>query len=140
MRFDPSIAAQESFRRAQKTGELGEDLDTARQAEETFSSNTGEDAKAAYETLQRLGERHPTGRAFQEFLIYITWQQAAEETIPVHFQNGLKRCERYLQRWPHGDEIQCRRIEELRASFRAGLGLDEEDDDEYDKDTFKGGD
>ena len=31
-------------------------------------------------------------------------------------------------------------IRELRRSFRAGLGHSEDDDEEYDKDTLKGGD
>ena len=55
MWFDPSIAAQHSFMQAQVTGELGEDADAAREAEDTFSSTAGEEAKAAYHLLQRLG-------------------------------------------------------------------------------------
>lgn len=140
MRFDPSIAAQVSFQRAQAGEELEEDLQAAREAEDTFSSSAGNEAKAAYLALQRLGERRPHARAFQEFLIYITWQQVTEETIPVHFKKGLELCDRYLGLWPDRDRVDVKQIHELRASFRAGLGLAEEDHDEYDQDTFKGGD
>ncbi len=140
MQFDPSIAAQTSFKRAQEAGELGEDLDAAREAEETFSSTAGSEAKTAYERLQNIGERHPHAKAFQEFLIHITWQQVTEETIPLHFKKGLELCDQYLATWNDDDTIQATQIRELRTSFRAGLGLDEDDDDDFDQDTFKGGD
>ncbi|MGH7233498.1 MAG: hypothetical protein ACREJU_19370 [Nitrospiraceae bacterium] len=140
MQFDPSIAAQESFARAQETGELGDDMEAAREAEEVFSSSAGQEAKTAYQRLQRLGERHPNAKALQEFLIYITWQQVTEETIPIHFQKGLELCDRYLGRWKDDGNLHAGQIRELRASFRAGLGQDDDEDDEFDQDTFKGGD
>ncbi|TLY20715.1 MAG: hypothetical protein E6K68_07490 [Nitrospirae bacterium] len=141
MQFDPAIAAQASFTRAQNSGELGPDLEQARAAEAIFSASAGREATAAYYTLLELGERHPDAIAFQEFLIYITWQQVAEETIPAHFQKGAALCDRYLSRLARGhDTIQAEQIRELRRSFRAGLGLREDDEPAYDEDTFKGGD
>ncbi|HJU05423.1 MAG TPA: hypothetical protein VJ692_09750 [Nitrospiraceae bacterium] len=140
MQFDPSIAAQSSFKRAQEAEELGDDLDAAREAEETFSSSAGAEAKSAYEQLQQIGKRYPHAKAFQEFLIHITWQQVTEETIPVHFRKGLELCDQYLATWNDDDSVQGNQVRELRISFRAGLGLDDEEDNDYDLDTFKGGD
>ena len=141
MQFDPAIAARLSFKRAQESGELGHDLEKARAAEETFSEGAGDEAKAAYHALQEIGERHPDAVAFQEFLIYSTWQQVTEETIPAHFQRGEKLCDRYLSQLKSGhDEAQAAQISDLRRSFRAGLGLGDEEDEDYDEDTLKGGD
>ena len=141
MQFDPAIAARLSFKRAQDLGELGHDLEKASAAEETFSESAGTEAKAAYRTLMEIGERHPDAVAFQEFLIYSTWQQVTEETIPAHFQRGAELCDRYLTRVASGhDEIQAAQISDLRRSFRAGLGLGDEGDEDYDEDTLKGGD
>lgn len=141
MQFDPAIAAQVSFRRAQESGELGHDLEKAREAEEIFSGSAGREATAGYFTLLELGERHPDAVSFQEFLIYITWQQVTEETIPANFQRGANLCDRYLSRLDRGhDEIQADQISALRRSFRAGLGQSEDDEAEYDDDTLKGGD
>ncbi|MER3423152.1 MAG: hypothetical protein C4293_07910 [Nitrospiraceae bacterium] len=92
MHFDPAIAAQQSFVRAQQAGELGDTLDAAVKAEEIFSASAGEEAKTAYELLQQIGEQqHHKARCFQEFLIYITWQQVTEETIPRHLRKGLEK-------------------------------------------------
>ena len=141
MQFDPAIAAQVSFTRAQDSGELGPDLDRAREAEAIFSGNAGREATAGYFTLLELGERHPDAVSFQEFLIYITWQQVTEETIPAHFQKGAELCDRYLSRLARRhDETQAEQIRALRRSFRAGLGQGDDDDAEYDADTPKGGD
>jgi hypothetical protein len=141
MQFDPAIAAQASFTRAQNSGELGPDLEQAREAEAIFSASAGHEATAAYYTLLDLGGRHPDAIAFQEFLIYITWQQVTEETIPVHFQKGAALCDRYLSRLARGhDALQAEQIRELRRSFRAGLGLSDDDEADYDADTPKGGD
>jgi len=141
MQFDPAIAAQLSFKRAQALGELGRDLAQAREAEEIFSASAASEAKAAYFILQEIGTRWPEAISFQEFLIYITWQQVTEETIPAHFHRGAELCDRYLNGLKHGhDEMQAEQIRELRRSFRAGLGHSEDDDEEYDKDTLKGGD
>jgi hypothetical protein len=140
MRFDPALAAQDSFRDAQ--AELGADWDTAVELEDTFSSNAGATAREAYEGLLALARRHPNARSFHAFCIYITWQQATEETIARHFETGVTLCEGYLasRDAPTGPDVT--RIEELYGSFRAGLGLEEEDDIqiEYRKDTPKGGD
>ena len=141
MQFDPAIAAQVSFTRAQDSGELGPDLEQAREAEAIFSGSAGREASAGYFTLLELGERHPDAVSFQEFLIYITWQQVTEETIPAHFQKGAELCDRYLSRLARGhDERQAEQIRALRRSFRAGLGQGEDDDAEYDDDIPKGGD
>jgi hypothetical protein len=141
MEFDPAIAAQVSFTRAQDSGELGPDLEQAREGEAIFSGSASPEARAGYFTLQELGERHPDAVSFQEFLIYITWQQVTEETIPAHFQRGAELCDRYLTRLAPGhDEIQAEQIRELRQSFRAGLGQGEDDEAGYDDDTLKGGD
>ena len=141
MEFDPAIAAQVSFKRAQASGELGVDLEGAIAAEAIFSESAGSDAKAAYFTLQEIGQRHPDAIALQEFLIYITWQQVTEDTIPAHFQRGADLCDRYLSRLGGDHDImQAEQIRELRRSFRAGLGQDEDEEAGYDEDTLKGGD
>jgi len=141
MQFDPAIAAQASFAQAQHKGELGDDLEAARDAEEIFSASASDAARGAYFTLVALGEQHPHTIAFQEFLIYITWQQVTEETIPAHFRRGADLCDRYLSRLAPGhDVIQAEQIRDLRLSFRAGLGLDDDDEAGYDEDVLKGGD
>ena len=141
MKFEPAVAAQTSFRRAQQAGELGEDLDRAEEAEEIFSAEVGDPAQAAYETLQEIGERHPEAAFFQEYLIYLTWQQVMAEPIPIYFQKGAELSDRYLkQGGDRHDETQVRQIHELRASFRAGLGLGDSEPEIYDEDTVKGGD
>lgn len=67
-----------------------------------------------------------------------------EETLPVYFRKGLDLCDRYLKgaREAARDQIQVNQIRELRASFCRGLGLvhEEEAEEEYDRDAFKGGD
>ncbi len=140
MQFDPAIAAQASFARAQASGELGDDLAQAQEAEAIFSGSAGREARDAYFALQALGARHPHAVALQEFLIYITWQQVTEETIPAHFQKGAELCDRYLGQLAQPDEIQADQIRELRRSFRAGLGISDDDEADYDADTPKGGD
>lgn len=140
MRFDPALAAQEAFQRAEV--ELGSDWERAVELEETFSSNAGSIARDAYEGLLALARRYPNAHSFQAFCIYITWQQVTEETIARHFETGMKLSEAYLvshERKNHRD-IEC--ITELHGSFRAGLGLEEQDELqlEYKRDTPKGGD
>ncbi len=142
MQFDPALAAQEAFSLAGAKNELGVEWDHAVELEETFSSNAGATARDAYERLLALGARYPHAAAFQAFCIYITWQQVTEETISRHFRTGLELCETYLatQDGKHARDIE--RITELYGSFRDGLGLDEEDDSqqEFRRDTVKGGD
>jgi len=141
VQFDPAIAAQVSFTRARESGELGHDLEQAREAEEIFSGSAGREATAGYVALLELGERHREAVSFQEFLIYITWQQVTEETIPANFQRGADLCDRYLSRLERGhDQIQADQIRELRRSFRAGLGIRDDDEADYDADTPQGGD
>jgi len=140
MQFDAALAAQISFQRAQ--GELGADWPRAVELEEVFSANAGGTAREAYEQLLSLAAAHPTAHFYQAFCIYITWQQATEETIPRHFHTGIALSERYLAS-PDGKDLQdIARVKELHESFRAGLGLEEEDDIqiEFRRDTPKGGD
>ena len=140
MRFDPAIAAQEAFHQAEV--ELGSDWDTAVELEETFSSNAGTTAREAYEGLLALAQRYPNAHSFQAFCIYISWQQVTEETIARHFETGLRLSEAYLtsQEGKNPRDIEC--ITELHRSFRAGLGLEEQDElqMEFKRDTPKGGD
>lgn len=140
MRFDPALAAQEAFGQAE--AELGTNWDTAVELENTFSSNAGATAREAYEGLLALAQQYPNAHSFQAFCIYITWQQVTEETIARHFETGLSLSEAYLAS-PAGKnprDIEC--VTELHGSFRAGLGLEEQDElqIEYKRDTPKGGD
>ncbi len=140
MRFDPALAAQEAFQQAGV--ELGVDWDTAVELEETFSSNAGATAREAYEGLLALAQQYPNAHSFQAFCIYITWQQVTEETIARHFETGLKLCEAYLVKREARSDQDIDQIEELYRSFRAGLGLEEQDElqIEFKRDTPKGGD
>jgi hypothetical protein len=143
MEFDPAIAAQQALHRAEESGELATFQKEVVEAEEIFSTDAGPVAKQAYETLQQVGESLPNALRFQEFLIYITWQQVTEETIPQHFQKGLELCDRYLNHF--GIEIEGtdthQRITDIRKSFQGGLGIDEEENiPEHDEDAFAGGD
>ena len=140
MQFDTALAAQAAFQEAEI--ELGPDWDTAVEMEETFSSNAGSTAREAYEGLLSLGARYPKARSYQAFCIYITWQQVTEQTIAHHFQTGVRLCEAYLVSREAKDLRHIEQITELYESFRAGLGLDEEDEIrvEFRKDTPKGGD
>jgi hypothetical protein len=140
MRFDPALAAQKAFGLAES--ELGSAWELAVALEETFSSNAGGTGRKAYEGLLALAQQYPKAHSFQAFCIYITWQQATEETIARHFETGLKLSESYLtsHEGKHPQDIEF--VTELHGSFRAGLGLEEEDEIqvEYKRDTPKGGD
>ena len=140
MRFDPALAAQDAF--SQSELELGSDWDTAVDLEDTFSSNAGATARDAYDALLALAQHYPNAHSFQAFCIYITWQQVTEETIARHFETGVKLCEAYLASRETRTKQDVEQIEELYDSFRAGLGLEEEDEMqvEYKRDTPKGGD
>jgi hypothetical protein len=140
MQFDPALAAQAAFQRAQS--ELGPDWDTAVELERVFSSSAGEEATAAYHALLDLADRHAHAHAFQAFCIYMTWQQVTEETIPHHFHTGLRLCEHYLVSRDGKDASDIDHVRELCESFRAGLGMAHEDElqVEFRQDTPKGGD
>jgi hypothetical protein len=140
MRFDPALAAQSAFREAET--ELGGDWDTAVELEQVFSSSAGREATEAYEALLNLAQRHPGASAFQAFCIYITWQQVTEETIARHFHTGLRLCEQYLASPECKSREHLDHVAELCESFRAGLGLQQEDEmqQEFRRDTPKGGD
>ncbi len=140
MQFDPALAAQQAFHQAET--ELGTDWDMAVELETTFSSNAGSTAREAYEGLLALAQQYPDAHSFQAFCVYITWQQVTEETIARHFETGLKLCEAYLVRREARSDQDVEQIEELHRSFRAGLGLEEQDElqVEFKRDTPKGGD
>jgi hypothetical protein len=140
MQFDPALAAREALRTSGK--ELGADWGRALELEEIFSSNTGPIARQAFEQLLDLAGRHPAARSFLAFCIYITWQQVMEETIPRHFHAGIDLCETYLSLHGREKDGAGDRITELLRSFRAGVGLEEEDEFEIElrRDTPKGGD
>jgi len=139
MTFDASIAAQQALQRVERSGELGQDLDRVLEAERIFSASVGDEALAAYESLQALSEPYAHVKSFQAFLIYITWQQFVEETSATHVHTGLSLCDRYLTQWNDGS-AEARQILELRTSYKAALGENEEEEDECDEDVFKGGD
>jgi hypothetical protein len=140
MQFDAALAAQETFRRSE--AELGSDWDTAVELEDTFSSNAGSTARKAYEQLLALAACYPNAHSFQAFCIYITWQQVTEETIAHHFQTGMRLSEHYLASLDGKDKRDIANVTELYESFRAGLGLEEENEiqTEFRRDTPKGGD
>jgi hypothetical protein len=140
MQFDAALAAQAALQEAET--DLGADWDIAVELESTFSSNAGSTAREAYEGLLALAIRHPQADSFHAFCIYITWQQVTEETIARHFQTGVRLCEAYLASRDKKSVRHIEQIRELYDSFRAGLGLDEEDEIqvEFRKDTPKGGD
>jgi len=140
VQFDAALVAQAALREAET--DLGSDWDLAVELESTFSSNAGSTAREAYEGLLALAIRHPQAHSFQAFCIYITWQQVTEETIALHFRTGVRLCEAYLSSREAKGVMHIEHITELYESFRAGLGLDEEDEIqvEFRKDTPKGGD
>ncbi len=140
MRFDPALAAQDAFRQAE--AELGSDWGNAVETEEIFSSNAGATAREAYEQLLTLAAHHPNAHSFHAFCIYITWQQVTEETIPHHFRTGVRLCDSFLASTDGKNQKHFQQITELYESFRAGLGLEEEDEIqvEFRRDTPKGGD
>lgn len=140
MQFDAALAAQGALRRAE--AELGSDWDTAVELEDTFSSNAGTTAREAYEQLLSLAERYPKAHSFHAFCIFITWQQVTEETIAQHFQTGMRLSEHYLASLDGKDKRDIAYVTELYDSFRAGLGLEEENEIqvEFRRDTPKGGD
>ncbi len=140
MRFDPALAAQEAFCEAE--AELGADWEAAVELEEIFSSNAGTTARQAYEGLLALARQNPNAYSFHAFCIYITWQQVTEETIARHFETGLKLSEAYLTSHEGRNPRDIAHVTELYNSFKAGLGLEEQDElqAEYKRDTLKGGD
>jgi len=143
LHFDPAIAAQVAFQLASTRNELGPDRDLAHELEATFSATAGEEATQAYRQLLTLGDRHPDAQAFQEFLIYSTWQQAAEDPMAEHFHRGLELCNRFVACAEAAGAVKSlAQVRALRGSFLSALGEKEPDEigDEYDRDAFKGGD
>lgn len=142
MKFDTAVAAQEAFRRVQEAGELGEDLDEAMEAQAQFDESAGEASSEAYQRLTQIGERHPKALAYQEFLIYSTWNYVLEGPSPDRFKKGLDLCDRYLKTaGGKAAPATMARIRELRRSFQNGLGLERDEEiEEYEEDAFQGGD
>jgi hypothetical protein len=140
--FDPAIAAHTAFERALSSGELGPDGEQAADWQRTFSESAGPAASQAYRQLLALGQRHPQAHAFQEFLIYGTWQQAAEDPVAEHFQRGAALCDRWLAETGAADAPHAAQIRALRVSFLNALGGAPQDEvgEEFDRDAFKGGD
>ena len=143
MNFDPAIAAHQALQHAEQRGELGDLEDDILEAEEIFSTDQGQEAKQAYETLQQFGEKLPEAKWFQEFLIYITWQQVTEGPLARYFEHGLHACNQFLERF--AKEIEgtpnAQQILAIRESFQGGLGIETtEVIPEYEEDAFQGGD
>ncbi|MDH5564935.1 MAG: hypothetical protein OEY91_15105 [Nitrospirota bacterium] len=143
MNFDPAIAAHQALQQAEQQGELGDWESDILDAEETFSTDQGPDAKQAYERLQAFGEKLPEAKWFQEFLIYITWQQVTEGPLARYFQHGLDACNRFLKQFANeieGTPTQ-QHILAIRESFQGGLGMETvEIVPEHEEDAFQGGD
>ncbi|MGB0909094.1 MAG: hypothetical protein ACPGYT_01930 [Nitrospirales bacterium] len=143
MNFDPAIAARQALQLSEQGGELGEMEDEILEAEDTFSSIQGPEATRAYKALQQHGERLPHARYFQEFLIYITWQQVTEGPLPEFFEQGLKLSNQFLERFTPEiiDTPSHSHVLAIRESFQAGLGMEtEEVVEEFEEDSFAGGD
>ncbi len=143
MNFDPAIEAQIAFERARALGELSAEWERAEELEEIFSASAGAEATEAYRQLVDLGQGHSHAKSFHEFLIYITWQQVTERTVPEYFRLGARLCDVYLAAPASQTTAQSlAQVQTLRRSFREGLGLTEQDDlgEEFERDAFKGGD
>ncbi|MEC4679851.1 MAG: hypothetical protein VST67_04030 [Nitrospirota bacterium] len=143
MNFDPAISAQQALHQAEQQGELGDLESEILEAEEIFSTDQGQEAKQAYETLQHFGEKLSQAKWFQEFLIYITWQQVTDGPLARYFQHGLDASNRFLKQFKN--EIvgtpTNQQILAIRESFQGGLGIETEDVvQEYEEDAFQGGD
>ncbi len=143
MNVDPAIAARNALARAYAHDALGDAYADIEAAEDVFSSETGVEATRAYETLLAIGERLPQAQAFQEFLIFTTWQQVTEETHPRHFRKGVELTRQFLERFGarvKGTDV-YERIAAIQQSFQGGLGGQvDEIRDEYDRDALHGGD
>ncbi len=143
MNFDPAIAAHHALQQAELHGELGELETDILEAEETFSTDQGQEAKHAYEVLQQYGGKLPKAKWFQEFLIYITWQQVTEGPLARYFQHGLNACNQFLTQFRKQIEgtPSHHQILAIRESFQRGLGIETKDVvPEYEEDAFQGGD
>ncbi len=143
MNFDPAIAAHQALQQAEEQGELGNFEEDILEAEEIFSTIQGPKATAAFDLLQGFGEQLPQARWYQEYLIYITWQQVTEGPLARYFQHGLDASNRFLEQF--AKEIENtpsqQHIVAIRESFQGGLGIEtQEVIPEYEEDAFEGGD
>lgn len=143
MNFDPAIAAHQALQQAEELGELGDFEEDILEAEETFSTIQGPKATAAFDVLQGFGEKLPQSQRFQEYLIYITWQQVTEGPLAQYFQHGLDASNRFLEQFAkeiEGTPTQ-QHIVAIRESFQGGLGIEtQEVIPEHEEDAFAGGD
>ena len=141
MQFDPAVAARQALAKVQESSnELGGELEAALAAEERFSGSAGEEASEAYRELVEIGARHPEACNFGEFLVYITWSHLMDDTQPEHFQRGLALCQNLLRLDSGGDLERLDRLRAMEQSFQAGLGMESEDESDYEADTPQGGD
>lgn len=140
MEFDPAIAARQAFAKVLESGELGEAMSAAVEAEERFASSVGDEAAAAYRDLIAMGDQHPEATTFREFLVYVTWSHLMEETLPEHFKRGLSLCQDLLRRDLGEDGERIKRLRAMERSLRTGLGDKTEALLDYDADLPKGGD
>lgn len=143
MNFDPALEAQLAFQRCRAHEELGDRWEEAEELEATFSSSAGPEASRAYHALVTLGQAYPQASAYQEFLVYISWQQVTERTVKEYFALGTRLCDQFLAH--NGQDVTDRsrdQVHTLRRSFREGLGLSDENEleAEFRRDTPKGGD
>ena len=143
MNFDPAIAAHHAFQHAEQQGELGDFESDILEAEEIFSTIQGPRATEAFHVLQAFGKKLPQAQWFQEYLIYITWQQVTEGPFARYFQHGLEASNQFLEQFAkeiEGTPTQ-QHILALRESFQGGLGIEtQEVIPEYEEDAFAGGD
>lgn len=140
MKFDTAITARRLFEQVQASGELGDELDAAVEAEDRFSNDAGEEAAEAYRELVAMGERYPDADLFKEFLVYITWSHLMDETHPEHFRRGLAMSRDLIRRDAGANGDRLRHLQEMEGSFRAGLGQKSEDLMDFDADLPKSGD
>ena len=143
MNFDPAIAAHHALQQAEQRGELGDLESDILEAEEIFSTVQGPKGTAAFGVLQEIGQKLPQARWYQEYLIYITWQQVTEGPLARYFQHGLDASNRFLEQF--GKEIEGtpthQQILAIRESFQGGLGIEtHEIIPEHEEDAFQGGD
>ena len=66
-------------------------------------------------------------------------EELVREMTLVDNRTGLALCDRYLAQWNDGS-AEAKQIVELRTSYKAALGENEEEEDDCDEDVFKGGD
>ena len=139
MQFDAALAAQDAFRQSQsELGSIGI-------PPLNWKSTSRLMPDRRREAPMKGSSRSPSASQgpFLSCLLHLHHLAAGdEETIAHHFQTGKRLSESYLASSDGKDPRHLAYVAELLESFRAGLGLDEEDEIqvEFRKDTPKGGD